>query len=123
MDTKEISGFNADINRATAVRGKKIADFLIQTKKEPEIFETPYTGMQGANDGVVGMVEVAQSKFKRPETMTEVDISMSKYVNLLSATSCSSCPSICSTCCQSGFNMPGRFRSVLKLDSICPGVP
>ena len=28
--------------------------------------------MQGANAGVVGMVEVTQSEFGRPETMTEV---------------------------------------------------
>ena len=36
------------------------------------ILKNFYTRMQGANAGVVGMVEVTQSEFGRPETMTEV---------------------------------------------------
>jgi len=49
------------------------ATALVQTKKaakQPEIFDAPYTGMQGASGGVVGMVEVIQSDFERLETET-----------------------------------------------------
>merc|ERR550537_1951440 len=46
------------------------ATALVQTKKQPEIFDKEYTGMQGAAGGVVGMVEVIQSDFERLETET-----------------------------------------------------
>merc|ERR1719199_2274467 len=47
------------------------ATSFVQTKKkQPEIFDSPYTGMQGASGGVVGMVEVIQSDFERLETET-----------------------------------------------------
>jgi chromosome segregation ATPase len=36
----------------------------------PETFDKPYTGMGGANTGVVGMLEVIQSDFARLETET-----------------------------------------------------
>merc|ERR1719393_571255 len=45
--------------------------FIQTNKKQPEIFDKPYTGMQGAAGGVVGMVEVIQSDFERLETETE----------------------------------------------------
>jgi len=45
--------------------------FVQTNKKQPEIFDSPYTGMQGASGGVVGMVEVIQSDFERLETETE----------------------------------------------------
>merc|ERR1719353_2585250 len=34
-------------------------------KKQPEVFDTPYTGMQAESGGVVGMLEVIQSDFAR----------------------------------------------------------
>jgi DNA repair exonuclease SbcCD ATPase subunit len=43
---------------------------LVQTK-QPEIFDTPYTGMQSENGGVVGMLEVIQADFARLETDTK----------------------------------------------------
>merc|ERR1719393_1093769 len=40
------------------------ATSLVQGKgKQPEIFDTPYTGMQSENGGVVGMLEVIQADF------------------------------------------------------------
>merc|ERR1719163_2118653 len=36
----------------------------------PAIFDSPYTGMQAENGGVVGMLEVVQSDFARLETET-----------------------------------------------------
>ena len=49
------------------VQKSKVAD-----KKQPEIFDAPYTGMQSNAGGVVGMIEVIQSDFERLETSTEV---------------------------------------------------
>merc|ERR1719181_426900 len=46
------------------------ATSLLQTK-QPEIFETEYTGMQSENGGVVGMLEVIQSDFARLATDTK----------------------------------------------------
>jgi hypothetical protein len=37
---------------------------------QPEIFDSPYTGMQSENGGVVGMLEVIQSDFARLEAET-----------------------------------------------------
>jgi len=39
-------------------------------QKQPEIFDSPYTGMSGESGGVVGMLEVIQSDFARLETET-----------------------------------------------------
>merc|ERR1719169_60109 len=46
------------------------ATALVQVK-QPEIFDKPYTGMQGAAGGVVGMLEVIQSDFARLESETK----------------------------------------------------
>merc|ERR1719169_408581 len=47
------------------------ATALVQQKKqEPEIFDAPYKGMQGASGGVVGMLEVIESDFARLESET-----------------------------------------------------
>jgi len=46
------------------------ATSLVQTAKQPEIFDAPYTGMQSNAGGVVGMIEVIQSDFARLETET-----------------------------------------------------
>merc|ERR1711861_103010 len=43
------------------------ATSLIQ---QPAIFDSPYTGMQSENGGVVGMIEVIQSDFARLESET-----------------------------------------------------
>ena len=44
------------------------ATSLIQQQPEsPEIFDAPYQGMGGESGGVVGMLEVIQSDFARPE--------------------------------------------------------
>merc|ERR1719473_1818385 len=39
-------------------------------KKQPEVFDTAYTGMQAENGGVTGMLEVIQSDFARLESET-----------------------------------------------------
>jgi hypothetical protein len=39
--------------------------------KQPEIFDTPYTGMQSENGGVIAMLEVIQADFARLETDTK----------------------------------------------------
>jgi hypothetical protein len=46
------------------------AQALLQGK-QPEIFDTPYTGMQSENGGVIGMLEVIQADFARLETDTK----------------------------------------------------
>merc|ERR1712078_973078 len=38
--------------------------------QQPAIFDSPYTGMQSENGGVVGMIEVIQSDFARLEADT-----------------------------------------------------
>merc|ERR1719277_617030 len=40
-------------------------------KAEPEIFDSPYKGMQAENGGVIGMLEVIQSDFARLEADTK----------------------------------------------------
>jgi prefoldin subunit 5/histone H3/H4 len=47
------------------------ATALVQKGKQPEIFDTPYTGMQSENGGVIGMLEVIQADFARLETDTK----------------------------------------------------
>merc|ERR1719213_1466742 len=86
--TQSVADLDAAIAEATKIREEEKAknaetlkDFyekageatsFVQTnKKQPEIFDSPYTGMQGASGGVVGMVEVIQSDFERLETETE----------------------------------------------------
>merc|ERR1719409_98354 len=44
------------------------SDFV---QAEPEIFDSPYKGMQSENGGVVGMLEVIQSDFARLESETK----------------------------------------------------
>merc|ERR1719478_2119760 len=47
------------------------ATALLQSKAEPEIFDSPYKGMQSENGGVVGMLEVIESDFARLESDTK----------------------------------------------------
>merc|ERR1719198_1276672 len=48
------------------------ATALLQQQPEaPEIFDKPYTGMQGASGGVIGMLEVIESDFARLESETK----------------------------------------------------
>jgi len=39
-------------------------------KKQPDIFDSPYKGMQAENGGVIGMLEVIESDFARLEADT-----------------------------------------------------
>merc|ERR1719189_1007345 len=43
------------------------ATALLQKKQMPEIFDSPYKGMQAENGGVIGMLEVIESDFARLE--------------------------------------------------------
>merc|ERR1711997_21117 len=54
--------FYAKAGEATAL--------LQQQPAAPEIFDSPYKGMQSENGGVVGMLEVIQSDFARLEADT-----------------------------------------------------
>merc|ERR1711879_1015613 len=54
--------FYAKAGEATAL--------LQQQPEAPEIFDSPYTGMQSENGGVVGMLEVIESDFARLESET-----------------------------------------------------
>jgi len=48
------------------------ATALLQQQPEaPEIFDSPYKGMQGENGGVIGMLEVIESDFARLESETK----------------------------------------------------
>jgi len=48
------------------------ATALVQAPADaPDIFEKPYTGMQGENGGVIGMMEVIESDFARLEAETK----------------------------------------------------
>lgn len=47
------------------------ATALLQQKVEPEIFDSPYKGMQSESGGVVGMLEVIESDFARLESDTK----------------------------------------------------
>merc|ERR1719330_243593 len=61
-----IQEFYAKAGEATALlqRGR-------QQPEAPEIFDSPYKGMQGESGGVVGMLEVIQSDFARLQSDTE----------------------------------------------------
>merc|ERR1719254_496549 len=45
--------------------------FVQQQPESPEIFESPYKGMQSENGGVIGMLEVIESDFARLESDTK----------------------------------------------------
>merc|ERR1719301_445906 len=47
------------------------ATAMVQVKQQPEIFDSPYTGMGGESGGVVGMLEVIESDFARLESDTK----------------------------------------------------
>merc|ERR1719191_2620288 len=55
--------FYAKAGEATAL--------LQQQPEAPEIFDKPYTGMQGASGGVIGMLEAIESDFARLESETK----------------------------------------------------
>jgi len=59
--------YDAAAGATALVQQKKVAG---QQKKQPEIFDAPYTGMQDNAGGVVGMIEVIQSDFARLESDT-----------------------------------------------------
>merc|ERR1712083_478099 len=44
---------------------------LQQQPESPEIFDSPYKGMQSENGGVIGMLEVIESDFARLESETK----------------------------------------------------
>merc|ERR1719316_2345258 len=49
----------------------KAAEATALLQEEPEIFDSPYKGMQSENGGVVGMLEVIESDFARLESDTK----------------------------------------------------
>eukprot|EP00932_Pfiesteria_piscicida_P008901 SRR837773.19504.p3 GENE.SRR837773.19504~~SRR837773.19504.p3 ORF type:complete len:174 (-),score=100.91 SRR837773.19504:40-510(-) len=51
---------------------------LQQQPEAPEIFDTPYKGMQAERGGVVGMLEVIESDFARLEADTQASESTSQ---------------------------------------------
>merc|ERR1712066_795033 len=55
--------FYAKAGEATAL--------LQQQPEAPEIFDSPYKGMQAENGGVIGMLEVIESDFARLESETK----------------------------------------------------
>jgi len=57
-----LKDFYAKAGAATAL--------LEQQPEAPEVFDKPYTGMQGAKGGVVGMLDVIMTDFKRLEADT-----------------------------------------------------
>merc|ERR1719253_140028 len=99
--TKEIADSDAAVAKATEIRQKEKEENTVTIKdsqdaqtavaqavavlkefyekaaeatsfvQAPEIFDSPYTGMQSEHGGVVGMLEVIQSDFARLETDTK----------------------------------------------------
>merc|ERR1711879_912767 len=49
----------------------KAAEATALLQKQPEIFDSPYTGMGGESGGVIGMLEVIESDFARLEADTK----------------------------------------------------
>merc|ERR1711879_899335 len=49
----------------------KAAESTALLQKQPEIFDSPYTGMGGESGGVIGMLEVIESDFARLEADTK----------------------------------------------------
>merc|ERR1719158_987054 len=60
--TEVLKEFYAKAGQATSL--------LQQQPEAPEIFDSPYQGMQSENGGVVGMLEVIASDFARLEADT-----------------------------------------------------
>jgi hypothetical protein len=62
------------------------ATALLQRQRQPEIFDSPYKGMQSENGGVVGMLEVIQSYFARleAETSASEDTAQKEYDTFMS---------------------------------------
>lgn len=62
------------------------ATAFVQRAKQPEIFDSPYKGMQSENGGVIGMLEVIQSDFARLESDTKASEASSEkeYDELMS---------------------------------------
>merc|ERR1740121_3242780 len=60
---EDIADLSAAVAEATAL--------LQQQPVAPDIFESPYKGMQAENGGVVGMLEVIESDFARLEADTK----------------------------------------------------
>merc|ERR1712227_1085074 len=48
----------------------KAAEATALVQRQPEIFDSPYKGMQAENNGVIGMLEVIQTDFARLEAET-----------------------------------------------------
>merc|ERR1712085_166211 len=55
----------------------KAGDATALIQQQPEIFDSPYKGMQSENGGVIGMLEVVESDFAR----LEADTSASEAAN------------------------------------------
>ena len=66
------------ISEATAIlqafydRAAGATALVQQQTEQPDIFDSPYTGMQGRSDGVLGLLEVIMSDFAKLESETGV---------------------------------------------------